>query len=136
MNDCEESSQVVDQSTCGPTIESKEALRVIHSHIDNMQKQLDYEFEKAPIITLDQEREHFICSNKFWDLWFQKLFAQLISVKVWVLALITILLITELITATVFGTLFGIIMGFKGAFQVAEVWTSNHNDMRSFMDKT
>lgn len=118
----------------GPTIETKDALKVIHSHIDSMQKQLDCEFEKVPVITLDQAQEHFICENKFWDLWFQKLFAQIISIKIWVLALITVLLVMEFITATIFGTLFGIIMGLRGAFQVAEVWR-NPDDMNP-MDKT
>lgn len=116
------------------TIEAKDALRVIHSHIDSMQKQLDCEFEKVPVISLDQEDEYFICKNKFWDLWFQKLFAQIISIKMWVLALITVLLVMDFITATIFGTLFGIIMGLRGAFQVAEVWR-NPGDLNP-MDKT
>lgn len=121
------------------SISTDNALKVIHSHIDSMQKQLDHEFEKVPVISLSQQQddEYFLCSNKFWDAWFKKLFAQFISVKVWVLVLITALLIADFITATIFGTLFSIIMGLKGAFQVAEVWhdTKNHST-RSPMDKT
>jgi len=64
-------------------------------------------------------------------MWFQKLFAQIISVKVWVMVLITVLLVAGIITSVEFASLFGIIMGFKGAFSVAEVWKNTPTEIEN-----
>jgi hypothetical protein len=73
-------------------------------------------------------KEYFLVPNKFWDLWFQKLFAQLISVKMWIIALITWLLKAGDITDVQFAAILGTIMALKGTFAVADVWKRNGNN--------
>lgn len=79
----------------------------------------------------ESSKDHFITSNPFWDMWFQKIFAQIISVKIWVMALITVLLTVGLITSVEFASLFAIIMGLKGAFNLTEVWKSTPEELES-----
>ena len=62
-----------------------------------------------------------IISWKFWDNWLQKLFVQVISIKVLALAVTVILCIYEFITGANLAAVFGVIFGAKGAFQVANV---------------
>lgn len=94
----------------------------VQKTIDNAQKDINNEFEKATEVTGHTNKRYFISKNEFWDLWLQKLFAQLISVKLWIVALITILLSMSLITNVQFASILGIIMAMKGTFQVASVW--------------
>ena len=115
-----------------------EVLDEVQTDIDNLQNSIEKKFEekKQSLLVAKQRKEYFICRNSFWDLWFQKLFAQIISVKIWIIALITILLSTGLITNIQFASILGIIMGLKGTFQVAEVWRKNGKHDLSAMDKT
>ncbi len=118
-------------------VKVKDVLTRIHTHIDRAQEDIDNEFvnEESKSV-IKGKSSYFICKNKFWDVWFQKLFAQVISVKIWIIALITILLATSLISSAQFATILGIIMGLKGTFQVASVWKNNGNGNNSEMDKT
>lgn len=65
-------------------------------------------------------REFFISSNTYWDLWFKKLFAQLISVKIWCLAVAVVLLTVGLITNAQFVTVFVTLLGIKGFFDITD----------------
>ena len=115
----------------------KDMLGRVHDKIDEFAEDIDEEFEQELERQLKAKRNgYFIVPNKFWDMWFQKLFAQAISIKVWVLALITILLVRDYITSTQFAALFGIIMGLKGVFQTAAVWKKNGNGDTNAVDKT
>jgi len=115
-----------------------EVLNEVQSDIDNLQDAIEKKFEekRQSLLVAKPRKEYFICKNKFWDLWFQKLFAQIISVKIWIIALITILLSLSLISNIQFASILGIIMGLKGTFQVADVWKKNGNRDLSAMDKT
>jgi len=62
-----------------------------------------------------------IISWKFWDNWLQKLFVQLISVKVWSLVATVVLCVYGFINGANLAVVFGVIFGAKGAFQVANV---------------
>jgi hypothetical protein len=116
-----------------------QVMKEVQGDIDNLQTNLDNKFEnlKEALLTAKPKKSFFIVPNLFWDAWFQKLFAQIISVKIWVIALITALLAVGLITNVQFASILGIIMGLKGAFQVADVWNKDPGDIeRSAMDKT
>jgi hypothetical protein len=65
-------------------------------------------------------REFFVSSNTYWDLWFKKLFAQFISVKIWCLAISVTLLAVGLITNAQFVTIFVTILGVKGFFDITD----------------
>jgi len=117
----------------------KDMVGRIHMKIDEFAEEIDEEFIKEMEAQLKAKKNgegYFICRNRYWDLWFQKLFAQLISVKLWIVALITILLSTALITNVQFASILGIIMALKGSFQVAAVWKKNGNGNYNAMDKT
>lgn len=97
----------------------------IHSKIDEFADDIDEEFVSEMEAQLKVKRNgggYFICKNNLWDIWMQKLFSQLISVKVWIIALITVLLSISLITNIQFAAILGIIMGMKGVFSAADVW--------------
>ena len=67
----------------------------IHDKIDEFADDVDEEFIQEMEAQLKAKKNgegYFICKNKYWDLWFQKLFAQFISVKIWIIVLITVLL--------------------------------------------
>jgi hypothetical protein len=68
-------------------------------------------------------------------MWLQKLFAQLISIKVWVMILLTILLYITKLTGLEYAGLMGTILAFKGAFQVSSVWKRSGADNNA-VDKT
>jgi hypothetical protein len=76
-------------------------------------------------------REFFISSNTYWDLWFKKLFAQFISVKIWCLAIAVVLLTVGLITNVQFVTIFITILGIKGFFDVTDNIFSKKEDIAS-----
>lgn len=109
----------------------KDMVNRVHFKIDKFSEDIDEEFVKEMEVQLEAKKNgegYFICKNKYWDMWLQKLFAQLISVKLWIIALITILLATALITNIQFASILGIIMALKGAFSVANVWKKNGSD--------
>ena len=117
----------------------KDMVGRIHDKIDEFADEVDEEFinEMAAQLKAKKNGEgYFICKNKYWDLWFQKFFAQLVSVKIWIIVLITILLKLTLITNIQFASILGIIMAFKGSFQVATVWKKNGNGSNDAVDKT
>ena len=134
-----EEVKVEEQEESRPEVTVAEVRDEIQIEIDNLQDNLDKKFEarRNSLLVAKPRKEFFIVRNKFWDQWFQKLFAQIISVKLWIVALITILLSSALITSVQFAAILGIIMGLKGTFQVADVWKKNGNgkDMNA-MDKT
>lgn len=70
---------------------------------------------------------YFIVKNGFWDKWLQKLLSQLISLKVWALAIITVLIFFKLITGAEFIIGFSIIMGAKGGKDIVMKWVSNRS---------
>jgi hypothetical protein len=103
----------------------KDMVERIHTKIDEFTDDVDKEFLKEMEDQLKVKKSfksYFICKNQLWDIWLQKLFGQLISVKIWIIALITILLSVSLITSTQFAAILGIVMGMKGIFSVADVW--------------
>ena len=103
----------------------KDMVDRMHEKIDEFADEVDEEFVDEMESQLKAKKNgggYFICKNKFWDLWLQKLFSQLISVKIWIIALIAILLKVSLITNIQFAAILGIIMGMKGVFSVADVW--------------
>ena len=110
-----------------PEVTVSEMRDEVQSDIDGLQDQLDKKFEarRDSLLVVKQTKDYFIVKNKFWDMWFQKIFSQLISVKIWIITLITILLVVGLITDIQFASILGIIMGLKGAFSVADVWKRN-----------
>ncbi|RLI63483.1 MAG: hypothetical protein DRO67_05650 [Candidatus Asgardarchaeum californiense] len=71
---------------------------------------------------MKEPKKHFITKNEMWDSWWQKLFAQLISVKVWVVTILVLLLWKGLIDSGHFTAMLTTIMGLKGAFAIADVW--------------
>ena len=115
-------------------VKIEEIHEKISKRIDELENKIDEDLQQYKDKPL-RSRDCFICKNEYWDLWFQKLFAQLISVKIWIIALITILLYMNKITNTQFATILGVIMGLKGTFQVAQVWKKKTDDMTP-MDKT
>lgn len=129
-----------------PIKEKKEITTVknmvdrIHFRIDEFADDVDEEFIDEMEAQLKAKRNgerHFICKNHYWDLWLQKFFAQMVSVKIWIIVLITVLLQLSLITNIQFASILGIIMAFKGSFQVASVWKKNGNGNNdNVMDKT
>lgn len=101
----------------------KDMVGRIHDKIDEFADEIDEEFVKEMEAQLKAKKSgYFICRNKLWDIWMQKLFSQMISVKIWIIALITVLLSTSLITSIQFAAILGIVMGMKGVFSVADVW--------------
>ena len=118
-----------------------ELSNTVQGSIENLQDDLSNKFRdlKEAVIVAKPKKGYYIVPNLFWDAWFQKIFAQIISVKLWVMVLITILLKVSLITNVQFISVLGIIMGFKGAFEVADVWTNKdqeNNDASRAMKKT
>jgi flagellar biosynthesis component FlhA len=67
-------------------------------------------------------KAHFLFKNLFWDLFFQKLFSQLISIKLWILLGAAILLIVGLITGAQLVTIWLATLGVKGAYEIADVF--------------
>lgn len=122
----------------GNSTSVREMLERVHGKIDEFEKEVDEEFEKELDKQVKAKKSgFFIVPNKYWDQWFQKLFAQLISVKLWIITLITILLCTSLITNIQFASILGIIVALKGAFQTAGVFRKNgKNGTITEMDKT
>ena len=103
----------------------KDMVDRIQVRIDEFADDVDEEFLKesdAQLKVKKRDTGYFICKNHYWDVWFRKLFAQLISVKLWIIALITVLLKLALITNIQFASILGIIMALKGTFSVADVW--------------
>ncbi len=121
-----------------PTTTVKDMMDRIYTQLDGMRDDIDEEFAKELESQLKAKRSgFFIVPNKYWDQWFQKLFAQIISVKLWIITLITILLCTGLITNIQFASILGIIVALKGAFQTAGVFRKNgNNGSITEMDKT
>lgn len=120
-----------------PDVTVKNMLSRVHDKIDEFEDDIDEEFEKELERQLKAKRNgYFIVPNKFWDAWLQKIFAQIISIKIWVLTLITVLLVRGYITSTEFAALFGVIMALKGIFQTAAVWKKNGNGDTHAVDKT
>jgi hypothetical protein len=116
----------------------KDMVGRVHLKIDEFSEQIDEEFVKEMEAQLKAKKNgqcYFICRNRYWDLYLQKLFAQMISVKIWIIALITILLKLALITNVQFASILGIIMALKGAFSVADVWKKNGNGSDDMIDK-
>ena len=102
----------------------KDMVDRMHIKIDEFADDVDEEFLKESDAQLKIKKRnigYFICKNHYWDIWFQKLFAQLISVKIWIIALITVLLKLALITNIQFAAILGIVMGMKGVFSAADV---------------
>jgi len=118
----------------------KDMVDRIHSKIDDFADEVDEEFLKELDTQLKAkkrgDRGYFIFKNHYWDIWFQKLFAQIISVKIWIIALIAVLLKLALITNIQFASILGIIMALKGSFQIAGVWKKNGNGGNNAVDKT
>lgn len=121
-----------------PTTTVKDMMDRIYTQLDGMRDDIDEEFAKELESQLKAKRSgFFIVPNKYWDQWFQKLFAQIVSVKLWIITLITILLCTSLITNIQFASILGIIVALKGAFQTAGVFRKNgKNGTITEMDKT
>ncbi|KKN59921.1 hypothetical protein LCGC14_0537460 [marine sediment metagenome] len=105
------------------TTSVREMLDRVHGKIDEFGKEVDGEFEKELEKQVKAKRNGcFIVRNRYWDQWLQKLFSQSISIKVWIITLITILLCYGLITSIQFASILGIITGMKGVFSAADVW--------------
>jgi len=116
----------------------KDMVERIHTKIDDFADGVDEEFLKESDAQLKAKKRgkgYFITNNYYWDIWLQKLFAQMISVKIWIIALISILLKLALITSVEFASILGIIMALKGSFAVAEVWKKNGNGNEDIIDK-
>ena len=122
----------------GSSTSVKDMLERVHGKIDEFGKEVDEEFEKELEKQVKAKRNgFFIVPNKYWDSWFQKLFAQAISVKLWIIALITVLLYAGQITNIQFASVLGIIVAMKGAFQTATAFKRNGKDGKmTEMDKT
>ena len=73
------------------TIDVNAVIERISTRIDRLEDDISSDLSSISAIAVEKKR-FFICPNPFWDSWFQKLFALLISVKIWIMALITILL--------------------------------------------
>jgi len=121
-----EEPEIVSETDVSKNITTvRDMVERMHSKIDEFADDVDEEFVNEMDAQLKAKKNgagYFICKNRYWDLWFQKFFAQLISVKIWIIMLITILLKMALITNIQFASILGIIMALKGAFSVADVW--------------
>ena len=111
-------------------IQLNEVIGKVHEKLDGTQNDIDAyckTLENKEIRAKNTEsRDYFIFESRpLWDLWCQKLFAQIISVKIWIITLITVLLVTKHITNIQFAAILGTVMAFKGAFAVADVWKRN-----------
>jgi len=126
------------EKTLAPTTTVKDMMDRIYVQLDDMRDDIDEEFAKELESQLKSKKNgYFIVPNKYWDQWLQKLFAHLISVKLWIIALITILLKVGLITNIQFASILGVIVALKGAFQTATVFRKNgKNGNVTEMDKT
>ena len=71
------------------------------------------------------EKSTYLVKNKFWDKWLQKFFAQLISVKVWGLVILTILIFMGMITGSEFIIGFSLIVGAKGGKDIVMKWVES-----------
>jgi hypothetical protein len=69
-------------------------------------------------------KDYLISSNKFWDLFFQKFFSQIISIKVWVMAGAALLRIFNFLTGAEMVTIFVTILGIKGTYEIVDVFKS------------
>jgi len=117
-------------------VKVEDVKNVVHKNVEGFEESLETDLNQLENKSISENtRNYFICENWYWDVWFQKLFAQFISVKLWIIALITILLCLGKITNIQFVSVLGIIVGFKGAFQVAAVW-KEQRDAQNPMDKT
>ena len=107
-----------------------EILNEVQTDIDSLQDNITKKFQdkRNSILVATQRSNIFVVKNKFLDAWAQKLFAQLISVKLWVIALITVLLSVGLITNIQFASILGLVMAAKGGFDIADVWKHNGFD--------
>ncbi len=116
----------------------KDMMDRIYTQLDGMRDDIDEEFAKELESQLKAKRNgFFIVPNRYWDSWLQKLCAQVISVKLWIIALITMLLYVGLITNIQFASILGVIVALKGAFQTAGVFRKNgKNGTITEMDKT
>ena len=113
-----------------------EVMKEIKGDIDSLQTNLDHKFDslRESLLVAKPKKDYFLCKNKFWDSWLQKLLSQMISVKLWIIVLITVLLGIGLITNIQFAAILGIIMGMKGVFSAASVWKNKDTD-RSMVEK-
>lgn len=133
-----EGLEIVSEVDVEKSTSVREMLERVHGKIDEFGKEVDEEFEKELDKQVKAKRSgFFIVPNKYWDSWFQKLFAQAISVKLWIIILITVLLSMGLITNTHFASILGIIVAMKGAFQTAAAFKRNGRSIEmTEMDKT
>ncbi len=133
-----EGPEIVSEVDVEKSTSVREMLDRVHGKIDEFGKEVDEEFEKELDKQVKAKRNgFFIVPNRYWDSWFQKLFAQAISVKLWIIILITVLLSMGLITNTHFASILGIIVAMKGAFQTAAAFKRNGRDSEmTEMDKT
>jgi hypothetical protein len=133
-----EGPEIVSEVDVKMSTSVKDMLDRVHGKIDDFTGDIDGEFDKELNRQLKAKRNgFFIVPNKYWDQWFQKIFAQAISVKLWIITLITILLYTGLITNIHFASILGIIVAMKGAFQTATAFKRNGKDgAMTEMDKT
>lgn len=72
--------------------------------------------------------QHYLSKNKFWDKFLQKFLAQVISVKVWGLAILTVLIFMNLLTGSEFIIGFSLIIGAKGGKDIVMKWMETKPD--------
>ena len=138
---CPEGPEIISETDVSTKniITVKDMVERIHTKIDDFVDGVDEEFLKEADAQLKVKKRdskgYFLTKNYYWDLWLQKLFAQMISVKIWIIALISVLLKLSLITNIQFASILGIIMAFKGSFAVAEIWKKNGNGNGDVIDK-
>lgn len=109
----------------------RDMVERVRRHMEEFSTDIEEEFNKElekQLKVKERKDESFLFENELWDLWVQKLFAQFISVKIWIIGLITVLLVAELITNVQFASILGVIMGMKGIFNTAAVWKDKTSD--------
>ena len=67
-------------------------------------------------------KDYLISPNKFWDLFFQKFFSQLISIKVWVMLGAAFLCIFGFLTGGELVTIWLAVLAIKSAYEIVDVF--------------
>lgn len=99
-----------------------EVAQVIEGTLNKATKEITTSLQASSEEEIIPDKDYYLFKNKFWDKFFQKLLAQLISVKVWGLAILTVLIFMGLITGSEFIIGFSLVIGAKGGKDIVMKW--------------
>lgn len=108
-----------------------EISQTIQNKLAKATKDINETFKEISSEEIIPQDTKYLVNNRFWDKWLQKLFAQLISVKVWGLCILTVLISMNLITGSEFIVGFSLIVGAKGGKDIVMKWVETKNNLGS-----